>query len=142
MGTSHVLVARDYVLGDVLRWMDLLSELGGTMSWAPNFAYGLVVDRLSRGERRAWNLSRVRVLGCGGEPIIADTVRRFTSLLVGDGLRQDAVCPAWGMAETSSYHTMTRGVRTPPSCRPKGSSPAPGSCRPTDAPSSSAPTTP
>ncbi|MCY1075518.1 SDR family NAD(P)-dependent oxidoreductase [Archangium lansingense] len=113
MATSHVLVARDYVLGDVLRWMDLLSEFGGTMSWAPNFAYGLVVDRLSRGERRAWNLSRVRVLGCGGEPIIADTVRRFTSLLAGEGLRQDAVCPAWGMAETSSYHTMTRGVRTP-----------------------------
>jgi acyl-CoA synthetase (AMP-forming)/AMP-acid ligase II/NAD(P)-dependent dehydrogenase (short-subunit alcohol dehydrogenase family) len=113
MGTSHVLVARDYVLGDVLRWMDLLSEFGGTMSWAPNFAYGLVVDRLSRGERRAWNLSRVRVLGCGGEPIIADTLRRFTSLLAADGLRPDAVCPAWGMAETSSYHTMTRGVRTP-----------------------------
>ncbi|WP_375771702.1 SDR family NAD(P)-dependent oxidoreductase [Archangium gephyra] len=113
MGTSHVLVARDYVLGDVLRWMDLLSELGGTMSWAPNFAYGLVVDRLSRGEHRAWNLSRVRVLGCGGEPIIAETLRRFTSLLAQDGLRPDAVCPAWGMAETTSYHTMTRGVRTP-----------------------------
>ncbi|WNG42394.1 SDR family NAD(P)-dependent oxidoreductase [Archangium violaceum] len=113
MGTSHVLVSRDYVLGDVLRWLDLLSELGGTMSWAPNFAYGLVVDRLSRGERRAWNLSRVRVLGCGGEPLIADTLRRFVSLLEREGLRQDAICPAWGMAETSSYHTMTRGVRTP-----------------------------
>ncbi|OJT18521.1 peptide synthetase [Archangium sp. Cb G35] len=113
MATSHVLVARDHVLGDVLRWMDLLSEFGGTMSWAPNFAYGLVVDRLARGERRAWNLSRVRVLACGGEPIIADTVRRFTSLLARDGLREDAVCPGWGMAETSSYHTLTRGVRTP-----------------------------
>ncbi|QRK13388.1 SDR family NAD(P)-dependent oxidoreductase [Archangium violaceum] len=113
MGTSHVLVSRDYVLGDVLRWLDLLSELGGTMSWAPNFAYGLVVDRLSRGERRAWNLSRVRVLACGGEPIIPDTLRRFTSLLEREGLRQDAICPGWGMAETSSFHTLTRGVRTP-----------------------------
>jgi len=113
MGTSHVLVARDYVLGDVLRWMDLLSEFGGTVSWAPNFAYGLVVDRISRGERRPWALSRVRVLSCGGEPLIAETLGRFVSLLAQDGLRQDAICPAWGMAETSSFYTLTRGVRTP-----------------------------
>lgn len=112
--TPHVLVARDYVLADVLRWLDLLTEFGGTMSWAPNFAYGLVADRLERGERRAWRLEQVRVLGCGGESVLPATLRRFSEPLRDSGLREDAVCPAWGMAETSSYFSMTRGVRTHP----------------------------
>ncbi len=112
--TPHVLVARDYVLADVLRWLDLLSEFGGTMSWAPNFAYGLVADRLEREERRAWRLEQVRVLASGGESVLPATLRRFSEPLRDSGLREDAVCPAWGMAETSSFFSMTRGVRTHP----------------------------
>ncbi|WP_275900259.1 SDR family NAD(P)-dependent oxidoreductase [Pyxidicoccus trucidator] len=112
--TPHVLVARDYVLADVTRWLDLLTEFGGTMSWAPNFAFGLVADRLENGVRRAWELSRVRVLACGGEPVLPATMERFVRPLRAFGLREDAVCPGWGMAETSSYFTVTRGVRAHP----------------------------
>ncbi|WNZ63815.1 SDR family NAD(P)-dependent oxidoreductase [Myxococcus sp. MxC21-1] len=112
--TPHVLVARDYVLADVLRWLDLLTEFGGTMSWAPNFAYGLVADRLEHEERRAWRLEQVRVLASGGESVLPATLRRFSEPLRDSGLREDAVCPAWGMAETSSFFSMTRGVRTHP----------------------------
>lgn len=111
-GTSHTLVARDFVLADVLRWLDLLSELGATQSWAPNFAYGLVAERLERGERRAWTLSGVRVLVCAGEPLVVETLQRFLTPLAPQGLRQDAICPMWGMAETSSAFTAMRGVRT------------------------------
>lgn len=111
-GTSQVLVARDYVLPDVLRWLELLSEFRATMSWAPNFAYGLVADRLARGERRAWELSCVRVLSNAGEPIVSETAQRFLAPLARDGLRQDAICPMWGMAETSSFFTGARGVHT------------------------------
>ncbi|QDE81485.1 SDR family NAD(P)-dependent oxidoreductase [Myxococcus xanthus] len=110
--TSHALVSRDHVLADVLRWMDLLSELKGTHGWAPNFAFGLVADRLERSERRAWTLSHVRVLSCAGEPLVARTLQRFTDALAGEGLRWDVVCPGWGMAETTSFFTNTRGVRT------------------------------
>jgi acyl-CoA synthetase (AMP-forming)/AMP-acid ligase II/NAD(P)-dependent dehydrogenase (short-subunit alcohol dehydrogenase family) len=114
VGVSHVVVARDYVAADLLRWMDLLSEFGATQSWAPNFAYGLVADRLEKGERCAWNLSRVRTLNCAGEAIVADTLQRFQALLAPAGLRPDAVCPMWGMAETSSNFSVRRGVHTCP----------------------------
>ncbi|WP_257454355.1 SDR family NAD(P)-dependent oxidoreductase [Archangium lipolyticum] len=112
VGTSQILVARDYILADILRWMELHSEFRATVSWAPNFAFGLVADRLARGERRAWELSCVRVLGNAGEPIVAETMQRFAAPLAQDGLRQDAVCPMWGMAETSSIFTGARGVHT------------------------------
>lgn len=111
-GTSQIIVARDYILADILRWMDLHSEFRATVSWAPNFAFGLVADRLARGVRRPWDLSSVRVLGNAGEPIVAETMQRFVAPLAQDGLRQDAVCPMWGMAETSSVYTGARGVHT------------------------------
>ncbi|WPB74622.1 SDR family NAD(P)-dependent oxidoreductase [Archangium violaceum] len=111
-GTPQILVARDYILTDILRWMDLHSEFRATVSWAPNFAFGLLADRLARGERRAWDLKCVRVLGCAGEPLVAETMQRFVSPLVQDGLREDAICPIWGMAETASMFTAVRGVHT------------------------------
>lgn len=111
---SNVMVSREYVLADLLRWMDLMSELGATVSWAPNFAFGLVAERIERGDRRPWNLSRVRVMACAGEPLVEETLRRFTEPLAKDGLRQDVICPVWGMSETSSAFTAMRGVRTGP----------------------------
>jgi acyl-CoA synthetase (AMP-forming)/AMP-acid ligase II/NAD(P)-dependent dehydrogenase (short-subunit alcohol dehydrogenase family) len=111
-GTSTVVVARDYVMGDILRWLDLLSELGATQTWAPTFAYGLVADRLEKGEHRAWALSHVRALNCAGESLVAETLERFLAQLARHGLRQDVLCPMWGMAETSSTFTVARGMRT------------------------------
>ncbi|RJS23353.1 peptide synthetase [Corallococcus sp. H22C18031201] len=108
----QVLVARDHILADPLRWLDVLTEFGGTMSWAPNFAYGLVADRIERGERRAWDLSRVRTLMCGGEPVLPVTMQRFVEPLRAVGLTPEVLSPAWGMAETSSYFTIARGVRS------------------------------
>jgi acyl-CoA synthetase (AMP-forming)/AMP-acid ligase II/NADP-dependent 3-hydroxy acid dehydrogenase YdfG len=113
-GTSFVIVARDWVLADVLRWLDLMSELGVTMSWAPTFAYGLVAQRVERGERRQWELSGVRVMACGGEPLVEDVLQRFTASLARDGLRRDVICPMWGMAETSTAFTAMREVRAGP----------------------------
>ncbi|HLL84890.1 MAG TPA: AMP-binding protein, partial [Longimicrobium sp.] len=110
-GSPHVLVARDYVLADVLRWLDLVTELRATSSWAPNFAFGLINDRLEKGERRAWDLGPMRTLTTAGEFVVPGTMRRLVELLAPYGLRRDAVCPGWGMAETSSFYCFERGVR-------------------------------
>ncbi|MBJ6765521.1 SDR family NAD(P)-dependent oxidoreductase [Myxococcaceae bacterium JPH2] len=112
VGVPQVLVARDHILAEPLRWLDLLTEFRGTFSWAPNFAYGLVADRLERGERRSWDLSHVRTLMCGGEPVLPVTMQRFVEPLRAVGLTPEVLSPAWGMAETSSYFTCTRGVRS------------------------------
>ncbi len=114
LGRPHVQVSRDYVLADILRWLDLLTEFKGTTSWAPNFAFGLVNDRLARGERRNWDLSAVRTLSSGGESLVAETKRKFEEFLGPFGLRHDVVSAAWGMAETTSFYTAMRGIRTEP----------------------------
>ncbi|HEX8935584.1 MAG TPA: AMP-binding protein, partial [Pseudonocardiaceae bacterium] len=103
-GCPQVHVPTRYVLGEPLRWLDLLSRHHISISWAPNFAFGLVTDRLGQlgdaGYR--WDLSSVRAIINGGEAITARGVRRFLQMLEPAGLPANAIWPAWGMAETCS----------------------------------------
>ncbi|MBZ4374147.1 alpha/beta fold hydrolase [Corallococcus sp. AS-1-6] len=109
---AEVHVPTQLILGEPLRWLDWMERYRASLSWAPHFAYGLIVGELSRltGERR-WDLSRVRILINGGEAISARVARQFLQALAPHGLRQDALWPAWGMSETSSGVTYARDFR-------------------------------
>ncbi|MEU1053907.1 alpha/beta fold hydrolase [Streptomyces sp. NPDC005876] len=100
----QILAMPQQILGDIARWPALMSRHGVTVSWAPQFAYGLLAEYLERhgAEDRDWDLSRVRLLVNGGEAVVSRAVRRFLRGLAPYGLPPDCVCPAWGMAETSS----------------------------------------
>jgi fatty-acyl-CoA synthase len=77
-------------------WMDALSKRKGTITFAPNFAYGLA----SRAKPAAGlDLGAVRVLGCGAEPIHAETLRRFLDAHRACGLDPAAMFPCYGLAE-------------------------------------------
>jgi polyketide synthase PksJ len=107
VGRQQVHAAPAYVLQDPLRWLELLHRYRVAITFAPNFAYGLVNDRDRDIAQQKWDLSRVRYVFNGGEPIVARTARRFLQLLAPHGLRPDAMRPAWGMSETSSGVTFS-----------------------------------
>ncbi|MEO1447790.1 MAG: AMP-binding protein, partial [Cyanobacteria bacterium J06635_11] len=46
LGCEQIHVAREHILKNPLTWLDLLSQYRATVTWAPNFAYGLVNDQL------------------------------------------------------------------------------------------------
>jgi amino acid adenylation domain-containing protein/FkbM family methyltransferase len=102
LGCRQVHAPTQYVLQDPLRWLDLIERFAVTLTWAPNFAYGLVNDRAEEVARRHWDLSSLRFILNGGEAIVAKTARRFLELLAPHGLPGTAMHPAWGMSETSS----------------------------------------
>ncbi|MGD2115870.1 MAG: AMP-binding protein, partial [Acidobacteriota bacterium] len=89
------------VLRRPLLWLDWIERYRATISWAPNFAYGLVADQPELASR-SWDLSSMRFLLNGGEAIVARTARRFLTLLAPHGLPPTAMRPAWGMSETCS----------------------------------------
>lgn len=77
-------------------WMKALSEHRGTITFAPNFAYGLAA-RIKPAPNL--DLSHVRVLGCGAEPIHAETIRNFLKTCEPFGLNPQAIFPCYGLAE-------------------------------------------
>jgi acyl-CoA synthetase (AMP-forming)/AMP-acid ligase II/thioesterase domain-containing protein/acyl carrier protein len=100
LGATQIQVSSDRILHDPVRWLDLLTRFDVTTSWAPNFAYGLIVGRLGDGQNtRPWDFSRLKSLWTSGEPIAPRTMKRFLALLEPYGMTPGALHTAWGMTE-------------------------------------------
>ncbi|MEZ4316638.1 MAG: fatty acyl-AMP ligase [Myxococcota bacterium] len=97
-------------------WMETIHRHRGTTSFGPNFAYALAARKARPSDLEKWDLSCLRVLGCGAEPIQADTMREFTTLFVEQcALPSNAILPAYGMAEATlaiSLKTATEHFKT------------------------------
>jgi hypothetical protein len=75
IGFDLVLAAPQDFLAGPARWMEWLSEFGGTMTAGPNFAYALAARALGRLDRL--DLSRWRLAANGAEPIDPAAVEAF-----------------------------------------------------------------
>jgi fatty-acyl-CoA synthase len=82
-------------------WMETIHKHKGTMSFAPNFAYALVTKRARPEQVARWDLSGMRVFGCGAEPINPETLRAFVKAMEPAGLKPEAMLPCYGMAEAT-----------------------------------------
>ncbi|WP_085314305.1 fatty acyl-AMP ligase [Derxia lacustris] len=86
-----------------LRWLDVMTRVGGSISSAPNFAYELCASRVRPDQLAALDLSAWRLAANGAEPVRADTLRRFADAFAPAGFRASAFFPCYGMAETTLY---------------------------------------
>jgi len=80
-------------------WLRQLSEFKASVTFAPNFAYGLCTTRVKDAELQGVDLSALQVAGCGAEPIQHGTLRAFADRYAPYGLRPSALLPCYGMAE-------------------------------------------
>jgi fatty-acyl-CoA synthase len=90
-------------------WMETMHAHRGTISFAPNFAFGLALRKARASDHEHWDLSCVKALGCGAEPIHAQGIREFIEFF---GQRyqlpENCVAPAYGLAESTLAVTMKR----------------------------------
>lgn len=88
-----------------LRWIKLLSDNKLTTTGAPNFAFQLCVESISDEElhHNHIDLSCVREIFCGSEPINPQTMLDFNNKFIPFGLPETAINPCYGMAETTLF---------------------------------------
>jgi acyl-CoA synthetase (AMP-forming)/AMP-acid ligase II len=110
LGCQQIHAPIDRILQEPLYWLDLLDRYRVTATWAPNFAYGLVIDRAAAMAQCQWDLSSIEWMGNGAEAVVGKTTRQFLTLLEPHGLRSTAVSPGYGMSETCSgiIHSRSR----------------------------------
>ena len=82
-------------------WMETMSTYGGSISFAPNFAFALAVKRTRESKLEKMDLSRAKAIGCGAEPNHPETLRTFIEYFGRAGLPSNALLPAYGMAEAT-----------------------------------------
>lgn len=88
-------------LRDPQSWFECINRKRATITFAPNFAYALVRKRVRAESLARWDLSCLRVLGCGAEPINPATMRAFLDVFSAAGVRPEALVPCYGMAEAT-----------------------------------------
>ena len=91
----EVFVARPAV------WLRALSRYRGTISPAPNFAYGLCVAKVRDDELQGVDLSSWRGALNGAESVAPSTLRAFVERFAPLGLRPEALTPVYGLSEAS-----------------------------------------
>ncbi|WP_099024109.1 long-chain-fatty-acid--AMP ligase FadD32 [Mycolicibacterium palauense] len=100
------------------RWIRELArkpgDTGGTISVAPNFAFDHAAARgVPRDGEEPLDLSNVKSILNGSEPISAATVRRFNEAFGPFGFRPQAIKPSYGLAEATLF-VSTTPVDEPP----------------------------
>jgi acyl-CoA synthetase (AMP-forming)/AMP-acid ligase II/acyl carrier protein len=88
------------------RWLQALSRYRAVTSAAPNFMFHRCVERVSEQERQGLDLSALRTLMNGAEPIHPDCVRDFTEAFRGSGFQPECWRNSYGLAEATLSVTM------------------------------------
>jgi len=84
-----------------LTWLKILSENGGSLSYAPSFGYELCARRVASAPEGSLDLdlSKWRVAGIGGEMIKPKVMRSFAEAFRPYGFSDRAFCASYGLAE-------------------------------------------
>ncbi len=84
-----------------LTWLKLISDNGGTVSYAPSFGYELCARRVSTMAEGSlgFDLSKWRVAGIGGEMIKPNVMQAFAEAFRPYGFSEKAFCASYGLAE-------------------------------------------
>ncbi len=102
-GVPCVLMSPAYFLARPLRWLEAISEYGGTISGGPDFAYRLCSERVSDSALQRLDLSGWRVAYSGSEPIRLDTLERFAEKFAPCGFTPDNFMASYGLAEATLF---------------------------------------
>lgn len=96
-------------------WMETMSTYGGSISFAPNFAFALAVKRTRESKLAQMDLSRAKAIGCGAEPNNPETLRTFLEFFGRAKLPSNCLLPAYGMAEATlaiTFHELADELHT------------------------------
>ena len=101
LGAPLVLIPPEVFLLRPATWLRAISRYRANVSPAPNFAYGLCVDKIKDEQMEGVDLSSWRLALNGAEPVAASTLRAFQERFAKWGLHPEALTPVYGLAEAS-----------------------------------------
>ncbi|MGI6247460.1 MAG: amino acid adenylation domain-containing protein [Pseudochelatococcus sp.] len=107
-GLDHGLVPTKLFVRNPLVWMQAASDMKASVLGGPNFSYRHFLKHFDAGKPRDWDLSPVRVIANGAEPISCELAEEFTAALAPCGLDRGAMTAAYGLAEGTLVVSMAQ----------------------------------
>jgi acyl-CoA synthetase (AMP-forming)/AMP-acid ligase II/acyl carrier protein len=106
-GMNHAVMDTSVFVRRPLLWMSKASELEATQLCSPNFGYKHFLKLFERKGLDNLDLSAVRLILNGAEPISWDLCEEFLNALEPFGLRRTAMFPVYGLAEATVAVTIS-----------------------------------
>lgn len=94
-------------------WLWAMHRFRATLSASPNFGLELCLNKIEDADLEGLDLSALRMIANGAEPVSAPTLRRFTEKFGRYGFRPEAMAPVYGLAENSVGLAFPPPGRTP-----------------------------
>jgi len=88
--------------------LEVIQKHGGTHCIFPNFGLNHTLRSVKGQNLKELDLSTLRFVGLGGEPILYDSTKDFFDFFKAFGLTATAIKPGYGMAENTLAATATR----------------------------------
>ena len=98
---QQYLMPTDLFIRRPLLWMEFASRKRATMTCSPNFGYRHFLKVLGDRSVDQWDLSSVRQIFNGAEPISVDLCDEFMRRMAGARLPKNSMYPVYGLAEAS-----------------------------------------
>ncbi|SDH29242.1 amino acid adenylation domain-containing protein [Chitinophaga filiformis] len=100
-GIRQCIIATSLFIRRPLIWPERASAFKASLLYSPNFGYEYLMGALEPGAGAGWDLSPVRLIYNGAEPISINTCRKFQERMQAFGMPADVIAPCYGLAEAS-----------------------------------------
>ena len=101
IGAEHAIMRTELFARRPLLWLELASRMKATVLCSPNFGYQHYLKQYATRPPPELDLSSVRLVFNGAEPISADLCRRFMRTMAAHGLGANTMFTVYGLAEAS-----------------------------------------
>ena len=101
VGMNHAVMDTNVFVRRPLLWMSKASELRATQLCSPNFGYKHFLKLFQRKGLSDLDLSPVKLILNGAEPISWELCEEFLAALAPHGLKRTAMYPVYGLAEAT-----------------------------------------
>ncbi|GJF28383.1 AMP-binding protein [Kitasatospora sp. NE20-6] len=103
LGASSVLMPPAEFVKRPVEWLRLMDRHRTTVTAAPNFAFDLCLRLVTDQHLAGLDLSALKFLANGSEPIHGPTLTAFADRFAAAGLARTAVSPGYGLAEATVF---------------------------------------
>jgi 1-acyl-sn-glycerol-3-phosphate acyltransferase len=112
-GAPAVIMSPLAFIAKPARWLWAIHNHKATLSAAPNFAFELCLKRIADADIEGLDLSSLRRVVNGAEPVSPSTIARFTERFRAYAFAPEALAPVYGLAECSVGLTFPPAGRKP-----------------------------
>ncbi|NRT80594.1 non-ribosomal peptide synthetase [Clostridium beijerinckii] len=102
IGISQYIMSKKLFVKNPMIWIDKATEHKATMLYSPNFGFRYFLKCEPVYQHKKWDLSNVRIVFNGAEPINYELCNEFLNVMKKYNLAQNVIYPAYGCSESTS----------------------------------------